>query len=247
MLYKPFFTYDNRYFLSNVFSAYTHGRGDEKDAVVLNPSQYLYGRWHCQKIMDSLSSIGYNVMYRADEYVDLGYIENNLTAEIIYMNTHAGYWDIDGDGRADTVVIATGEKWSNETVDRYRFEYENKMIVRGMVGEICFVAFTPALIKYCYESVPMPGSLVYMATCHAAYDDSMAKSFLSSGASVYIGWSRNTFFWTNSLSSIVAFKLLCRGFTVERVCRIVGYGGICNFLFRSKLTYYGKGDFRIVC
>jgi hypothetical protein len=195
--------------------------------------------------MNNLHHIGYTVTYVTNEAVDLTYIKQNLTADIVYMNTHAGYWDTNGDKTPDAVVIATGEPWTNETETTYQFEYNNSMIVKGQVGEQYFVCFTPALINYSYQPGDLPDSLIYMATCHATYDDSMAESFLHAGANVYMGWTQTTTFWTNSLTSVLAIKLLSNGFTVHQVCRLIGSGGLFNFLFQSTLTYYGDGSHRI--
>lgn len=217
----------------------------EQTALILNPSEYLYGNLHCKRIINKLHKNGYNIYYLENEAVDLKYIKYQLTEEIVYMNTHAGYWDVDGDHQPDTVVIATGEHWTNKTTQIHQFEYENQMIVEGMVGKKSFVAFTPSLIEYYYQPEELPDSLIYMATCHATYDDSMANAFIESGANAYIGWNQNTVFWTNSLTSVLVFRLLLRGLTVQQVCKIIGYGSCLNFLLRSKLTYYGEGEHRI--
>jgi hypothetical protein len=84
-----------------------------------------------------------------------------------------------------------------------------------------------------------------MATCHATYDDSMANAFLESGASVYMGWTQNTVFWTNSKTSVRAFRLLSLGLTVQQVCSLIRYGGFFNFVFQSKLTYFGDKEHKI--
>ena len=161
------------------------------------------------------------------------------------MNTHAGYWDLDGDNVSETVVISTGERWTNETPEKYKFEYENQMIVEGKVGDKSFVTFTPALIEYYYNTGDFPNSLIFMATCFASYDNSMAQVFLDKGVSAYIGWNQNTVFWTNSITSIRAFRLFSYGFSVKQVCNIIRSGGLINFFLQSKLTYYGDGDYRI--
>jgi len=228
------------------FPSFTSEQNNGKKALILNQAEYLYGSHHCEKIMKNLQNIGYNVTYISNEEIDLNYTKNNLKAEIVYMNTHAGYWDTDGDKKPDAVVIATGEKWTNETVHIHQFEYNHSMILRGKVGSNYFVAFTPALITYYYHPEDFPDSLIYMATCDAAYDDSMAESFLEAGASVYIGWKQTTAFWTNSITSVLAFKLLSKGFNVNQVCRLIGSGGMYNFLFRSKLIYYGDGYHKII-
>ena len=216
------------------------------NALILNPSEYLYGNQHCQKIINKLIKRGYNIVYLSNEDVDLSYIKSNLSAEIVYMNTHAGYWDIDGDNVSDTVVISTGEHWTNETHIKYKFEYENQMIVEGRVGDQNFIAFTPALIEYYYSPGDFPNSLIFMATCYAAYDNSMGKVFLDNGASAYIGWNQNTIFWTNSITSVRAFRLLSYGFTVKQVCKLIRSGGLINFFLQSKLTYYGDGNLKII-
>jgi len=238
--------YGKCYPSSNIYSINTLNNRSEQTALILNPSEYLYGNHHCKKIINKLIGKGYNIVYLANENVDLPYIEYNLEAEIIYINTHAGYWDIDGDRQFDAVVIATGEYWTNETKEIYKFEYENQMIVEGRVGDNSFIAFTPLLIEYFYEPHDLPDSLVYMATCYATYDDSMANAFIESGADAYMGWTRNTVFWTNSLTSILVFRLLTRGFTVDQVCKLIRYGGFLNRLLRSKLTYYGNGKHKLI-
>ena len=230
---------------SPIFSNYTSASTKGYSALLLNPSEYLYGNRHCKKIINRLLYKGYNIAYVSDEDVDLPYIRYNFTAEIVYMNTHAGYWDIDGDQQGDAVVIGTGEYWTNETENIYQFEYENQMIVKGMVGDKSFVCFTPAFIEYYYDPGDLPNSLIYMATCHATYDDSMANAFLESGASAYMGWAQNTVFWTNSRTSVRAFRLFTLGLNVHYVCSLIRYGGFYNFLFRSKLTYFGDNEYRI--
>jgi hypothetical protein len=161
------------------------------------------------------------------------------------MNTHAGYWDIDGDSIPETVVIGIGEYWTDDTPEKYKFEYENKMIVEGIVAGNRYIAFTPTLIDFFYDSEDFPNSLILMATCYACYDDSMAQVFLKKGAEAYMGWTQNTVFWTNSLTSVRAFKLLLFGFSVKWVCNIIRSGSIMNFLLLSKLTYYGNGNYKI--
>ncbi len=216
-----------------------------KTALILNPCEYLYGNLHCKKIINNLIKDGYNINYLSDEDVNLNFTKNCLAEEIVYFNTHAGYWDTNGDGIEDAVVIATGELWSDNTEDIYEFEYENEMIVEGFVGNNSFVCFTPLFIKYYYENNKFSDSLIYMATCHATYDDSMANAFLESGAEVFIGWSGNTLFWTNSLTSSLAFKMLTLGFNVKQVCKIIRFGGIYNRILGAKLIYFGDGDYAI--
>jgi len=214
-------------------------------ALILNPSEHLYGSGHCIKIISKLIRRGYNIEYLSNDDVDLSYIEKNLSADIVYINTHAGYWDLDGDDIKESVVIATGEHWTNETPTKYQFEYENNMIVEGVVGDERFIVFTPALIDYFYSPGDFPNSLIYMATCFASYDDSMARVFLDKGVSAYIGWSQNTAFWTNSITSVLAFRFFVNGFNVKLVCRLIRSGGFINFFLQSKLTYYGDRNHQI--
>ena len=222
-----------------------YGIVKDKSALLLNTAEYMYGHRQCQNIIATLLRHEYSIEYLANEAVDLSYLRHNLSADIIYMNTHAGYFDVDGDQKADAVVIATGEFWTNETEQKYAFDYQNKLIVKGMVGNQGIVAFTPAFIDYYYAPGDFPDSLVYMATCFATSDASMAQEFLDAGASVYMGWSQNTVFWTNSKTSVNAFRLLANGFAVQQVCGLIGSGGFYNWLFHSKLIYYGDGEHRI--
>jgi hypothetical protein len=219
--------------------------GSTNTAVLLNPFEYVYGHHQCQGIISSLLRHDYSISYLANQAVNISYLRHNLSADIIYMDTHAGYFDVNNDQQADSVVIATGEQWTNETTQKYAFEYQHKMIVEGMVGDTGFVAFTPAFIEYYYAPGTLSGALVYMATCYASYDASMAEVFLNAGASVYMGWSRNTVFWTNSKTSVTAFHLLTNGLTVQQVCRIIRTGGLYNRLFFSRLVWYGDGTYKI--
>ncbi len=218
---------------------------DNMTALLLNPSAYLYGDRHCTQIGNTLHAAGYATSYLSDNQVTLSVIKNNLTAAILYLNTHAGYWDIDGDHTPDAVVIATGEPWTATTPDDYAFEYTNHMIIKGLVGDDAFIAFTPALIEYYYEEDDCANALIYMATCHAAYDSSMADAFLSAGASTYLSWTRGTISWTNSLTSQLMFLLLSRGLSIQQICSIIGPGGLLNFLLLSRLTYYGDGTYTL--
>ena len=217
----------------------------EKAALVLNTAEYLYGNIHCKKIIQYLENNGYNVTYLADDAINLNYTKHNLKADIIYINTHAGYLDTDGDNISDSVVIGTGERWVNETPQKHSFEYEHNMIVKGEAAGEDWVAFTPSFIEYYYHVDDLQGSLVYMATCYATYDDSMANAFLNASADVYIGWTKNTVFWTNSIVSVISFKLLSMGFDAKQICKLIRHGGLYNLIFGSKLTYYGDGNHTI--
>lgn len=218
---------------------------NSKTALILNPSEYLYGKTHCIKISNILIRHGYNIEYKSDEEVDLNFTKYNLSADIIYINTHGGYWDTDDDRILDTIVIATGEKWTNNTMEKYKSDVENNTIVRGKSGDNIFVSITPKFIEKYYTPDGLNGSFVFMATCHSTYDDSMAKVFLNANASVYMGWTGNTICWTNSITSVWVFRLLCLGFKVKNICRIIGYGGILNFLLNCRLTYFGDENYRI--
>ena len=225
---------------------YESYKGDGcKTAIILNPAESMYGHHQCQRIIATLLRKDYSIEYLANQAVDINYLRQNLSADIVYMNTHAGYFDVDGDQQADAVVIATGELWTNETAQKYPYEYQHQMIIKGMVGDQGYVAFTPAFIEHYYAEESLPDSLIFMATCYAVYDSSMAQPFLDAGASVYVGWSNNTVFWTNSRTSVHAFRLFSMGLTVQQICRLIRSGGFYNWLFHSKLVYVGDGTHRI--
>lgn len=216
-----------------------------KTALLLHPSEYLYGHFQCWRISNILSKNDYTITYRENEDVNIPYLRQNLTADILYMNTHAGYWDIDGDQIPDQVVIGTGEHWTNNTTNQYAFDYQHHLIVEGLVGNTSFIAITPAFIRHYYASISFPESFIFMATCFGTYDDSMAQAFLESGAQVYLGWSQNTVFYTNSIVSVLSFRLLAHGLSVSRICDILRTGSLMNFLLGSKLTYFGNGAYTI--
>jgi len=218
--------------------------GSGLTSLVLNPDQYAYGARSCREIMRILSRCGFSNTYEANSDVTLDLVRRNLTADVVVFNTHAGYWDIDGDGVADSVVIATGEPWTNQTTEQYAFDCQQGFIVEGVVGARAFIAFTPGFIQYYYND-SFPGSLVYMATCESAADDSMANAFLAEGAGAYVGWTSSTTSWTNRFTSVLAFRLLAHHLPVSAVCGLIRSGGLCNRWFHSILTYFGNGDYRL--
>lgn len=217
----------------------------ESSAVLLNPFAWVYGDRQCRIIKRILSSNEISSIYVENEKVDLRYIENNLSSEILYMNTHAGYWEINDSTRNNSVVIATGELWTNTTPSKYHFEYTNNLIVEGVVGKTSYIAFTPALIEHYYNESAFNDSFIYMATCHALYDESMASVFLDKDARVYVSWTQDTVFWTNNLASIWTFRLLRLGLPIKNICERIGSGGFYNWLFESELSYAGDGDFTL--
>jgi hypothetical protein len=240
--------YEKQGFIGDVLNPSYQERytgGTNKTAIILNPAESMYGHYQCQRIINTLLNLDYSIEYLANQAVDVTYVKNNLSADVIYMNTHAGYFDVDGDHQTDAVVIATGELWTNETEQKYAYEYQNHLIVKGMVGNQGFVAFTPSFIKEYYTQKQFPDSLVVMATCYALYNPSMAQEFLDAGARVYMGWSQNTVFWTNSKTSAQVFRFLSYGLTVQQVCRLIRSGGFYNWLFHSKLIYIGDGTYQL--
>jgi hypothetical protein len=214
-------------------------------ALILHPFAQVYGSRQCRIIKRILTLQDIPVVYYENQAVDLKFIEENLSTAIIYYNTHAGFWDINTSNQTETVVIATGEKWTNDTITKYSYEYSHQFIVEGVVGTTSYVAFTPALIEYYYNDTAFTDSFIYMATCHAVYDDSMASVFLDKGAAVYLSWTKDTVFWTNSLSSIWTFRLLSLGVSIASICDIIGYGGFYNWLFDSTLSYLGDGSYTL--
>ena len=212
-------------------------------ALLLHPFAQIYGTRQCRIISRLLKYKNIATTYIGDQDVNLQYIQQNLSADIIYLNTHAGFWDLNGSQRTESVIIATGEEWTNDTPSKYSFEYTNQFIVEGMVGKTGYIAFTPALIEYYYNNTAFNDSLIYMATCHALHDSSMASVFLDKDAAVYLSWTQDTVFWTNSLTSIWTFRLLSLGISIESICKIIGRGGFYNWLFDSKLSYLGDGNY----
>ena len=58
-------------------------QSSEKTALILNPTEYIYGNRHCEKIVNTLERIGYTVIYKANEEIDLNYVRNMIVA--IYL------------------------------------------------------------------------------------------------------------------------------------------------------------------
>lgn len=229
----------------NILRQQQYGTTNGPSAVLLNPDEYVYGHHQCQQIIATLLRYDYHIDYLANDAVSLPYLRSNLSTDVVYMNTHAGFFDTDGDHQADAVVIATGEPWTNDTENTYSFEYQHHMIVQGMIGQNSIIAFTPAFIEYYYPNGTLPDSLIYMATCFATYDDSMASAFLDAGADAFVGWTQNTFFWINSRTSVQSFCLFADGWTVDQVCARIRFGGLANRLFHTNLIYYGDGQHQI--
>jgi hypothetical protein len=77
--------------------------------VVLKIADYMYGYRHYKNIITALLRHEYSIEYLANKTVDLSYLTYDLSTDILYMNQHAGYFDVDGDHQADARVVVTGE------------------------------------------------------------------------------------------------------------------------------------------
>lgn len=222
---------------------------NNRTAVVLSPFEFREPLNPCNEIVYRLENSGYNVVYKKNREVTLSFVENNLSANIIFYVGHGGYIDVDDDGKSDGLFIATCEQWTENTEEKYAYEHNNELIAKMKVGGPV-IGFNAELITSFYEEDSFPeDSLVYMAACESASDKGMANAFISVGAEAYIGWENSPFLWIDNRASRMAFYLLSHGRTVEETCKIIGYGGLLNLLplvAPAKLKWYGNGDLRIV-
>ncbi len=233
-----------------------------KTAIILHPFE-----WQAQEIAGDmpiiseaidasiiscfLENAGYNVIYKENEEVDLNFIKNNLSADLIFNFGHGKFADIDGDFKRDMVTISTGERWTDETPEKYSFEFANGWIMEGLVGGKNFIMYTPDIISYYYKesglNVIPEDSLVFFATCDSIKDYSLAKAFVDdAGADSFIGWSGHVLEWPNVIISHIVFFLLYKGWTVEKICDVIEYGWHpIHMLFQIKLGFYGNGNWNI--
>ena len=227
--------------------------GTSKSAVILDGYNWQLGGGPVSTVESYLEGIGYEATVYRDEEVDISCIENELDGNgVIYNRGHGGFFDQDGDEVGDTVVLAIGEHWTDNTPELYPEEYENGWILRGGIndgGETkYFVAFTPGLIKNIYGSGDFLGTFIYAESCLGTANDSMANAFLDNGAKVYIGWDKSVLVNTGDKSASKAFKLLCvEGYTAKEVCDEIGYGDFTNqILTGSKQTFFGDGSATLI-
>ena len=236
----------------------------EKTAVILNPFQWQRGDLPCSSVKDDLENGGYDVTYKVNDEVSITFLKYGLTADVVFVRGHGVYADLikDDDNASDTVVLASGEEWTDETEKLYKDDIKEKRIKRMWLdddhkNETDYVSYTPSFINYYYKDSHFPeNSLVFMATCESAADDSMANAFINkengAGAGTYIGWKNSINNRTNTFFSLRTFKLLYRrGFTVEKTCnRINIILEILNFSYlwlqgEQTLRYYGSGTLKI--
>jgi hypothetical protein len=76
----------------------------KKEQVKQNTADYMSGPRHYKNIIITLFRHKYSILYLANKAVDLSYVRNGLSVDIIYMITHAGYFEVDGDHQEDTMV-----------------------------------------------------------------------------------------------------------------------------------------------
>lgn len=190
------------------------------------------------------------VDYKEDEEVNIDFIKSGLVADVVFNFGHGGYRDLDGDSKKDTVVLCSGEPWTNDTPQKYLFEYNRGWIVKSGIRDgnstKYFVGYCPGLIKYYYTNSFRDGTLIFMATCDSLKDCDMAKAFVDdAGADAYIGWTGHALSWPNAIVSHTAIRLLSKGWTVEKVCNKIGYGCLLHIILGCRLAYYGDGRLTI--
>jgi hypothetical protein len=77
---------------------------EKKEQMKQNTADYMSSPRHYKNIIITLLRHKYSIHYLANKAVDLSYIRNGLSVDIIYMITHAGYFEVDGDHQEDTMV-----------------------------------------------------------------------------------------------------------------------------------------------
>ena len=186
-----------------------------------------------------LQSAGYTYTYLKNTQVTLSVIENNLANYgVIYNRGHGGT-----SGR--TVIISTGEHWTDTTTTTYSYEYNNGEIVEvaisGPTGYEYFIAYTPKLIQNHYNN--LPNSLVYMESCESMKFSTMGDAYVAAGAGAYMGWDKSITVTYGDDSADTSFNMFClQGKSVDDVANAIGPDPSTH----AKLKYVGDGSLGLV-
>ncbi len=217
---------------------------DSKKALILDPFDWEGGTFHNPDLMNTiegyLQSAGYSYTYLSNEQVTLSVIENDLANYgVIYNRGHGGT-----SGR--TVIISTGERWTDTTTTQYADEYNNGEIVEVSIQDLngnwhYFIAYTPKLIQNHYTN--LPNSLVYMESCESMKFSSMGDAYVAAGAGAYMGWDKSVTVTYGDESADTSFNMFClQGKSVDDVANAIAPDPSTH----ANLKYVGLGSLGLV-
>jgi len=215
---------------------------DPKKALILDPFDWEGGVFHNPDLMNNvegyLQSAGYTCTYLKNSQVTLSVIENDLAQYgVIYNRGHGGT-----SGR--TVIISTGEEWTDTTTQTYSDEYNNGEIVEVAIsasdGYHYFIAYTPKLIQHHYNN--LPNSLVYMESCESMKFSNMGDAYVGAGAGAYMGWDKSVTVTYGDSTADTSFQMFSTGSSVDDVANAFGPDPSTH----ANLKYVGAGDLGLV-
>ncbi len=216
-----------------------------KKALILDPFDWEGGAFHNPDLMTTieeyLQSAGYTYTYLKNTEVTLSVIENDLASYgVIYNRGHGGT-------SGKTVIISTGEHWTDTTTTTYSYEYNNGEIVEvsisGPNGYEYFIAYTPKLIEDFYGNNKLPNSLVYMESCESMKFTNMGDAYVAVGAGAYMGWDKSVTVNYGDDSADTSFNMFClQGKSVDDVANAIGPDPSTH----ANLKYVGLGSLGLV-
>jgi len=213
-----------------------------KNALILDPFDWEGGVFHNPDLINTiegyLQHAGYNCIYLKNNQVTLSVIEHNLSNYgVIYNRGHGGT-------SGKTVIISTGEHWTDSTPIKYSTEYNNREIVEVMIsgptGWEYFIAYTPKLIQNHYNN--LPNSLVYMESCESMKSSTMGDAYVGAGAGVYMGWDKSVTVVYGDDSADTSFNMFCQGKSVDDIANAIGSDPSTH----ANLKYVGDGSLGLV-
>ncbi len=212
-------------------------------ALILDPFDWEGGVFHNPGLMsdvkNDLQNAGYSSTYLKNTQVTLSVIENDLAQYgVIYNRGHGGV-------SGKTVIISTGEHWTNDIgSSKYVDEYNNGEIVEvsisGPNGYEYFIAYTPKLIQDHYTN--LNNSLVYMESCESMKFSDMGDAYVGAGAGAYMGWDKSVTVTYGDDSANKSFQMFSQGSSVDDVANAFGPDPSTH----ANLKYVGAGDLGLV-
>jgi hypothetical protein len=206
----------------------------EKRAVFLSPVEQWIPTWNLPAYLSPLEHAGYHVDVLLNENVSISFLAENLTNyDIIILRTT--WFQSEG-----IYYYCSGEP-VNETSTTFAGEISSKEL--GI--DIC-VGFTALFLQSSYS----PGSLHGLVYVLGASGDQISNAFLIAGASVFIGYSEDTYLMWGQIdaSSQTLFGFLSQGSTArDSVAQLYfylcsGHGSTATWILPH---WEGDGKFKI--
>ncbi|MBU7018900.1 MAG: hypothetical protein HXS44_15430 [Theionarchaea archaeon] len=193
----------------------------DNTAVLLDPFEWQGGVFSNPALFSAITSdlqdAGYSVSYYKNTQVTISLIENALDSGVVFNRGHGGY-----DDSTEQVIICSGERWDSS---KYTYEQSQGWVIRAYIVQdnvyYDFFTYTPGLISNYYSN--LPNSLIYMESCEAIMNTTMADAWTGAGAGAYMSWTKSVFVTDGDEAAEENFHDMCiNGLSVSEVVAI-GY------------------------